>query len=104
MKKILSIKNKIMSQCCDMAYEGTPSVLWDRLEAQVTKIAEHLHAAQECLRDMKKHSANPLSHLDHVISAFDQYGKHIDIAHAMASGDPEINAALGHNKIPLPLI
>ena len=100
MKKILSIKNKIMSQCNDMAYEGTPSVLWDRLEAQVTEIAAHLHAAQECLRDAKKHIAN----LDHVISAVEQYEKHIDIAHAMASGDPEIVAALGHNKIPLPMI
>ena len=99
MKKILSIKNKIMSQCNDMAYEGTPSVLWDRLEAQVQEIAEHLHKAQEFLRDAKAHTSSEYS-----VHLHEQYEKHIDIAHAMSSGDPEINAALGHNKIPLPLI
>ena len=99
MKKILSIKNKIMSRCIEMAYEGTPSVLWDRLETQVTEIAEHLHKAQGFLRDAKACTSSEYS-----VHFHEQYEKHLDIAHAMASGDPEIVAALGHNKIPLPLI
>jgi hypothetical protein len=99
MKKILSIKNKIMSRCNEMAYEGTPSVLWDALEAQVQAIAEHLHKAQEFLRGAKACTSSEYS-----VHMHEQYEKHIDIAHALASGDPEIVAALGHRTIPLPMI
>ena len=88
---------QMLRDCDQMAAQGGESALWAEVEKQCVTLAQMLTIA-----DLYKRLARNATNAEYSLYCWEHHDKWEVYALNCASGDPEINAALGHNNIPIP--
>jgi len=89
---------QMLRDCADLAVlDDGQTVHWSTIEKQCVLVAQALTIA-----DLYKKLARNATSAEYSLYCWEHHDKWEVYALNTASGDPEINAALGHNNIPIP--